>query len=120
MASAAASRLAGRLSGRLCKGRRLGEACRQGQRLAAPCLAPAEGRPAHGVRYCRYRADAAKLEAWAKGLSSPADIKPDPAGDEVQQVRGGGRPGRARWRLGGAGRGEAKRNGALRGPCPCS
>lgn len=25
----------------------------------------------------QYRADAAKLEAWAKGLSSPADIKPD-------------------------------------------
>jgi hypothetical protein len=25
----------------------------------------------------RYRADAAKLEAWAKGLSNPADIKPD-------------------------------------------
>lgn len=25
----------------------------------------------------QYRADAAKMEAWAKGLSSPSDIKPD-------------------------------------------
>lgn len=34
----------------------------------------------------KYRADAARLEAWAKGLSSPADIKPDPNGDDVQQA----------------------------------
>lgn len=34
----------------------------------------------------KYRADAAKLEAWAQGLSSPADIKPDANGDEVQRA----------------------------------
>ncbi|GAB4813007.1 hypothetical protein N2152v2_000053 [Parachlorella kessleri] len=34
----------------------------------------------------KYRTDASRLEAWAKGLSSPADIKPDPNGDDVQQA----------------------------------
>lgn len=33
----------------------------------------------------QYRADAAKMEAWAKGLSSPSDIKPDADGDEMQK-----------------------------------
>ena len=36
-----------------------------------------------------YAQDAEKLEGWAKGLSGPADLKPDAGGDEVQQKLAG-------------------------------
>ncbi|KAK9823138.1 hypothetical protein WJX72_000536 [[Myrmecia] bisecta] len=37
----------------------------------------------------RYRADAEKVEGWAKALSGAADLKPDASGGELQQLLAG-------------------------------